>query len=104
VVCNFLVPFVLLGIRRLRSFTTATIASVCVLTGMWLERYLIAVPTLSHPRLHAAFSDFYAPTWVELAITAATFAGMVVLYLIFAKLFPIIAVWEFKPHDEEVEV
>ena len=39
VFCNFVVPFVLLGIRRLRSIRTATIASVTVLIGMWLERY-----------------------------------------------------------------
>ena len=51
VVLNFVVPFVLLGIRRLRTFTTATIASVCVLIGMWLERYFIVVPTLANPRL-----------------------------------------------------
>ena len=78
------------------------IASVCVLIGMWLERYLIVVPTLANPRLPAA-AAVYAPTWVEFAITAATFAAMIVLYLIFAKLFPIIAVWEFKPHPQEEE-
>jgi molybdopterin-containing oxidoreductase family membrane subunit len=96
---NFAVPFVLLGIRRLRTVRTAAIASACVVAGMWLERYLIIVPTLANPRL-AAPATSYAPTWVELAITAATFAAMVMLYLVFAKLFPIIAVWEFKPHEE----
>ncbi|MEP6961864.1 MAG: NrfD/PsrC family molybdoenzyme membrane anchor subunit [Acidobacteriota bacterium] len=101
VICNFCVPFVLLGIKKLRNITTSVIASVCVLIGMWLERYLITVPTLSFPRLPASTSFFYAPTWVELAITAATFAGMVMLYMLFAKVFPIIAVWEFKPHQEE---
>ena len=69
---------------------------------MWLERYLIVVPTLSNPRLASAASS-YAPSWVEIAITAATFAGMVLLYLIFSKLVPIIAVWEFKPHVAEEE-
>src|SRR5215472_756352 len=97
---NFVVPFVLLGIRRLRTITTATIAAVCVLVGMWLERFVIVVPTLANPRLASASSS-YMPTWVEIAITAATFAAMVMLYLIFSKLFPIIAVWEFKPHEEE---
>lgn len=97
---NFVVPFVLLGIRRLRGVRTATIASVCVLAGMWLERYLIVVPTLANPRLGAA-SGIYAPTWIEIAITAATFAAMLMLYMVFAKLFPIIAVWEFKPHPQE---
>jgi Ni/Fe-hydrogenase subunit HybB-like protein len=100
VVLNFVVPFVLLGVRRLRSIASATVASVCVLVGMWLERFVIVVPTLANPRLPAA-AALYTPTWVEIAITAATFAAMVMMYLIFSKLFPIIAVWEFKPHTEE---
>jgi Ni/Fe-hydrogenase subunit HybB-like protein len=100
VFCNFVVPFVLLGIRRLRSIGTATIAAVTVLTGMWLERYLIIVPTLSMPRLAAAWGR-YSPSWVEISITIATFAFMAVLYLIFSKLFPIVSVWEFEPHATE---
>jgi molybdopterin-containing oxidoreductase family membrane subunit len=99
---NFVIPFALLGIRRLRGIATATVASVSVLIGMWLERFVIVVPTLANPRLPAA-SGFYTPTWIEFAITAATFAAMAMLYMIFAKLFPIIAVWEFKPHPQEEE-
>jgi len=99
---NFVIPFVLLGIRRLRSITTATIASVGVLIGMWLERYLIIIPTLSLPRLAAA-AGRYAPSWVEISITVATFAAMASLYLIFSKLFPIVSVWEFEPHEQEEE-
>ena len=97
---NFAVPFVLLGIRRLRSITTATIASVGVLIGMWLERYLIIIPTLSMPRLQSSWGR-YAPSWVEISITVATFAAMAALYLVFSKLFPIVSVWEFEPHEEE---
>jgi Ni/Fe-hydrogenase subunit HybB-like protein len=97
---NFAVPFVLLGIRRLRSIAGATVASVSVLIGMWIERFVIVVPTLANPRLPST-SGFYTPTWVEAAITAATFAAMAMLYMIFAKLFPMIAVWEFKPHPQE---
>jgi Ni/Fe-hydrogenase subunit HybB-like protein len=95
VFCNFLVPLVLLGIRRLRTIRTAVISAVAVLIGMWLERFLIVVPTLANPRLPAA-SGSYSPTWVEISITIATFAAMALLYLIFSKLFPIIAVWEYK--------
>jgi molybdopterin-containing oxidoreductase family membrane subunit len=97
VFCNFVVPFVLLGIRRLRSIRTATIASLTVLAGMWLERYIIIVPTLSAPRLAASWGH-YSPSWVEISITVATFAIMAVLYLIFSKLFPIVSIWEFEPH------
>lgn len=98
---NFVVPFVLLGIRKLRNITTGVIASFGILLGMFLERYIIVVPSLSVTRLSAATSNSYSPTWVELGITAATFAAMIFLYLLFAKLFPIIAVWEFKPHPQE---
>ena len=97
---NFAVPFVLLGIRRLRTIANSVIASACVLIGMWLERFEIVVPTLTNPRLPSA-SGFYRPTWVEGAITAATFAAIAMLFMVFAKLFPIIAVWEFKPHPQE---
>src|SRR5438105_5871901 len=51
VVLNFVIPFVLLGIRRLRTIGSATIAAACVVVGMWLERFVIVVPTLANPRL-----------------------------------------------------
>lgn len=98
VVVNFVIPVVLLGVKKLRSIRTAVIASVGVLIGMWLERYLIVIPTLVTPRLASATS-FYSPSWVELMITVATFAAMILLYMIFARLFPIIAVWEYQPHN-----
>ncbi len=100
VVCNFVVPFVLLGIKRLRSIGTATFASITVLIGMWLERYIIIVPTLSMPRLAAAWGT-YAPSWVEISITAATFAVMGMLYMLFSKLFPLVSIWEFEPHPAD---
>jgi molybdopterin-containing oxidoreductase family membrane subunit len=99
VICNFVIPFILLGIRRLRTIRTAIICGVSVLIGMWLERFLIVVGTLSNPPLPAAWGD-YAPSWVELSITAGTFAGMVFLYLVFVKLFPIIAIWEYEREAE----
>ena len=94
VACNFAVPFVLLGVSRLRSIRTIAISSAFVLVGMWLERFLIVVPTLATPFLPAAWGS-YAPSWIELSITAGTFAAMILLYLLFVKAFPIIAIWEY---------
>jgi molybdopterin-containing oxidoreductase family membrane subunit len=102
-VVNFVIPFILLGVKKFRNITTGVIASFGIVIGMFIERYIIVVPTLSMTRLPAATSLRYMPSWVELGITAATFAAMVFLYLVFAKLFPIIAVWEFKPHPHEDE-
>jgi molybdopterin-containing oxidoreductase family membrane subunit len=95
VFCNFVLPFVLLGIKRLRNIKTIGICGVTVLIGMWIERFLIIVNPLRQPRLAAAWGT-YAPTWVELLITGGTFAAMVLLYLIFVRIFPVIAIWEYN--------
>ncbi|MCW5976586.1 MAG: polysulfide reductase NrfD [Bryobacteraceae bacterium] len=94
VALNFVIPFILLGIRRLRTIRNIAICGVTVLIGMWLERFLIVVGVLARPRLAAAWGEYW-PTWVEIAITVGTFAGMTLLYLIFAKLFSVIAIWEY---------
>ncbi len=94
-VCCFVIPMVLLGIRRFRTIVGTGIASLTVVIGMWIERFLIIVPTLANPRLSFVRGN-YSPTWVEITITIGTFAYFALLYLVFSKLFPIIAVWELK--------
>ncbi len=95
VLCCFLIPLPILAIKRLRTITGTVIASLTVVVGMWLERFLIIVPTLSQPRLTFNWGS-YAPTWVEVTIMIGTLAYFVLLYSIFTKLFPIIAIWEYK--------
>ena len=94
-ICCFAIPAPLLAFRRFRSITGTTIASALVIIGMWFERFLIIVPTLAHPKLTFNWGT-YRPTWVELTLTAGTFGYFVLLYAIFARLFPIIAIWEYK--------
>ncbi len=95
VACNFVIPFPLLAIRRLRTITGTVIASLSVAAGMWLERFLIIVPSLSRKYLPYSWGT-YRPTWVEITITVGTFAAMALLYTLFVKIVPIISVWEFK--------
>jgi len=40
----FIIPFPILAMRRTRTILGTSLASICVLIGMWLERYLIIVP------------------------------------------------------------
>jgi Ni/Fe-hydrogenase subunit HybB-like protein len=68
------------------------IASACVVLGMWLERWNIIIPTVTHPRLVPYAT--YLPSLTELAVTAASFAMLVLGPLIFFKLFPAISIWE----------
>jgi molybdopterin-containing oxidoreductase family membrane subunit len=95
VLCNFLIPFPLLAIKKTRTILGTAIASTTVVIGMWLERYLIIVPSLSHKYLAYSWGT-YRPTWVEITITSGTFAGMIMLYMIFSKFVPIISIWELK--------
>jgi molybdopterin-containing oxidoreductase family membrane subunit len=93
--CNFVIPFPLLAVKKLRSILGTFLASITIVIGMWIERYLIIVPSLSHKFLPYAWGS-YRPTWVEITITIATFAGMALLYILFSKIVPIISVWELK--------
>jgi Ni/Fe-hydrogenase subunit HybB-like protein len=95
VFCNFLIPFPILAIKKLRTITGTAIASFTVVVGMWLERFLIIVPSLSHKYLPYRWGT-YRPTWVEITITAGTFCAIGLLYMIFSKVVPIISVWELK--------
>jgi len=105
VTCNFLIPFPLLAIKKFRTITGTAIASFTVVIGMWLERFLIIVPSLSRKYLpYAWVTSPYRPTWVEITITAGTFAAMALLYMLFSKAVPIISIWELKwgRHEETV--
>jgi Ni/Fe-hydrogenase subunit HybB-like protein len=95
ITCCFLIPAPLLAIKRLRTVAGTVIASVCIVAGMWVERFLIIVPTLERPRLTFNWGN-YTPTWVEITLAAGMFGYFVLLYALFTKLFPIIAVWEYK--------
>ena len=95
IACNFFIPFPILAIKKLRTIGGTFIASLAVIVGMWLERFLIVVPSLAYKHIPYAWGT-YEPSWVEISITAGTFAAMILLYLLFAKVAPIISIWELK--------
>ncbi len=75
-----------------------TIAGLSVVIGMWLERFIILVPTLARPMLSYPLPT-YRPNWVEWSVTAACAAAIALVFVLFAKFFPLVSVWEL----EEVE-
>jgi Ni/Fe-hydrogenase subunit HybB-like protein len=95
VFCNFILPFPILAIKKLRTITGCVIASSAIIVGMWLERFLIVVPSLATKHLPYTWSS-YRPQPVEILITISTFAAMVLLYTLFSKAVPIISIWELK--------
>ncbi len=89
------VVFLLLGLSRwfkAHPVTSTVIASVLVVIGMWLERWNIIIPTVTHPML-VPYST-YTPSLTEISISVASLAGFVLMFLVFFKLFPAISIWE----------
>jgi len=95
VTCNFVIPFSILSLTRLRTITGCVIASCAVVVGMWLERFLIIVPSLSHKYLPYSWSS-YRPQTPEIILMVSTFGAMGLLYVLFSKFVPIISIWELK--------
>jgi Ni/Fe-hydrogenase subunit HybB-like protein len=95
VVCNLIIPFPLLAIKKFRTITGTCIASCTIVVGMWIERFLIIVPSLEHKYLPYSWGT-YRPTWVEITLTVAGFGMMALLYLVFSKLVPMISMWEIE--------
>lgn len=93
---NLVVPFWTMIFKRLRSSVAVIlVVSLLVNVGMYAERFLIVVPALSRGRLPYNWGA-YQPTWVEVSITAAAFAGFSLLYILFTKFFPVVSIWEVK--------
>ncbi|MFC2046772.1 NrfD/PsrC family molybdoenzyme membrane anchor subunit [Chloroflexota bacterium] len=99
-ICCFLIPFAILANNKTRTVLGTTIASIAVIIGMWLERYVIVVPTLTFQRLSTELT-IYTPTWVEWSILAGCASFFALLYVVFTKFFPIISIWEMREGREE---
>jgi len=101
VLCCFVIPMAILPFKKLRSGTGAVVASVAVLIGMWLERFVIVVGAASYPRSAQMWDrGTYHPQVVEISILVAEIAAFVLAYVIFAKFFPLVSIWEVKETPE----
>lgn len=86
----------LLWISKLRTNVPFLfVLSVLINIGMWFERYVIIVGGLSR-EYDPAVWGVYTPNAAELTIVAGSFGLFAMLFLIFIKLFPVIAISEIK--------
>ena len=71
--------------------------ALLVNVGMWLERFVIIVSSLSHEFDPAAWG-LYQPSWVEVGITLGSFAWFFLFFLLFVKFLPLVSLAEVKEH------
>jgi Ni/Fe-hydrogenase subunit HybB-like protein len=100
-----LVPLVVVGFKKLRTINNITIAAVIVIIALWLNRYLIVVPTLESPYLpiqdaRDAWVNYKA-TWVEWSLTAGGVALFCLLFTIASKMIPIVQISDLKEEPKE---
>ena len=70
--------------------------TVLVNVGMWLERFLIISPSLVRKTPMTFDWGTYHPSIVEILMVAATFAWVALGMLLFAKVFPLIPLFDVK--------
>ncbi|MBI6545540.1 MAG: polysulfide reductase NrfD [Cyanobacteria bacterium NC_groundwater_1444_Ag_S-0.65um_54_12] len=93
---NTIVAIPLLCFRKFRTNLWALFAlTIFINIAMWIERFLIVVPSLVQKGPSYSWS-IYQATWVEWLLTLYPFAGFCMFYLLFAKLAPLIGIWEIR--------
>ncbi|MAU64646.1 MAG: molybdopterin oxidoreductase [Dehalococcoidia bacterium] len=97
VITSFVIPVPMWLFKQVRrSPMWMFITTVLVNVGMWLERFLIVIPGLVR-RGHMTFDwGTYHPSLIEILIVIETFAFVAFGMLLFAKVFPLIPLFDIK--------
>ncbi len=98
---NALLPIVCMCFRRLRrSIPVMLLVSLMVNVAMFLERFLIIVPSLSHKNMPFVWGTYHV-SLVEVSVNLGALAGFALLYTLFVKLFPIVAISDVRELEEQ---
>jgi len=97
-----MISFLVLLFRRRWVVLASVVASAFIIVGVWLERFLIVVPTLTKTAQQGYKAGMYHPSWVEWSITLGCLSAFVLMYVVFAKLFPVISIWEVREGRDAV--
>ena len=93
--CNVITPQ-LFWFKKIRTSIVATfIISIFVNIGMWFERFVIIVTSIHRDYLPSSWSMFH-PTFVDIGIYIGTLGLFFTCFLIFTRIFPVIAQSELK--------
>ena len=101
--CNLVLPQ-LLWWRKIRTSTPwLFIISLDVLVGMWLERYVIIVVSLSRDFIPSSWG-YYWPTIWDVATYVGTIGLFFFLFFLFIRSLPMISIFEVRTLLPEAEV
>jgi len=93
--CNVLIPQLLWFRVLRRNVVIVFILSLLINVGMWFERFVIITISLTRDFLPASW-DSYTPSIIEISTLVGSFGLFLTLFLLFARLLPMIAIAEVK--------
>ena len=93
--CNVISPN-LFWFKKVRTTPWMMLIVVTLVNiGMWFERFVIVVTSLSRDYLPSSWG-YYSPTWVDLLTLAGSFGLFFMLFLLFVRFVPMVAMAEVK--------
>jgi molybdopterin-containing oxidoreductase family membrane subunit len=92
---NSILPLTLLSSRLRLKLGYVYFVAVCVLIGMWVERFVIIVTSLSSDYDPYAWGT-YTPTIYEWGIMLGSFGMFFFMFALFSKILPVVAMGEVK--------
>ena len=95
IICNLIMPLTLWVKKWRRNILWTFIVALVINIGMWFERFDIIVICLSKDRLASTWTMF-SPTFVDIGVFVGTIGFFFVLFLLYARTFPVIAQAEVK--------
>src|SRR4029453_6385588 len=103
ITCNVIVPQVL-WFRSVRTNVAALfVLSLIVNVGMWLQRFIIIVPSLSRDFVPSAWG-LYRPTFWDYSTFIGTIGLFLTLLFLFVRFLPVISIFEMRTLVPEAKV
>ncbi len=93
--CNVITPQLFWFKKIRRSIPVMFIVAVFVNVGMWFERFVIVVTSLSRDYLPSSWA-YYTPTLVDAMILIGSFGFFFTWILLFTKALPVVSIAEVK--------
>jgi Ni/Fe-hydrogenase subunit HybB-like protein len=95
ILCNILIPQLLWSVKMRHNVAVLFTMSIVVNIGMWLERFVIVVISLTRDFVPSAWGR-YSPTFWDWATFIGTMGMFVTLIFLFVRVLPAISIAEMR--------
>ncbi len=95
VTCNVIVPQIFWFKKMRLNLKVMWVASILINVGMWFERFVIVVSSLSRDFLPTSWG-YYSPTVVDVMTFVGSFGLFFTLFLLFIRFGPLVGMAEVK--------